>query len=306
MFNRKRHEWEVNLVFIIDSKFKSHLHLEKPDAKKVRTSDVSEGEGYEIQTYPELVKSVAKIAHWNRRYCLFFRGQEADYTRFKKSRGELGEHQSTLRPTYFRPGEGKKTLTMNHRLARKEILEKCCDRLIDTYKFEGSIAIKRYKELQWALIQHYEICPTPLIDLTQSLRVAASISHEGNSKNKFAYVYVLGLPHPNGSITYAVDEDIMIMKLQSICPPEASRPHFQEGYLAGSFPPSEKSSNYEFRRRLLAKFRLNRTKFWSKDFRPIPKNALMPKDDSLLRFFEGIKSDLNLDDEDVRKKMGLV
>lgn len=291
------------MVSTIDTNFKSHFHLTDPDAVKVRTSNVSEDDGFEIQTYQELVRSVAKVAHWNRRYSLFFRGQEIDFTRHNKLRKAT---QSTLRPTYFRPGLDKKILTKSHRLARKKILEECCDRLISSYKFEGSNEIKRYEELQWALLQHYEICPTPLIDLTQSLRVAASIASNKNSKNSFAYVYVFGLPHTNGSITYAVDEDIMIMKLQSICPPEASRPHFQEGYLAGSFPRSEKSIDYEFRRRLLAKFKLNLANFWSKDFRPIPKNALMPQDDDLLKFFDEIKSDLKLDDENVKKKMGLI
>lgn len=291
------------MVFIIDTKFRSHFHLANPLAEKVTTSHVSEGDGYEIQTYPELVRSVAKVAHWNRRYSLFFRGQKTDYNRYNKLRKA---NQSTLRPTYFRPGEGKKSLTKVHRLARKETLERCCSRLIDTYEFEGSNTIKRYEELQWALLQHYEICPTPLIDLTQSLRVAASIASDRNRKDSFAYVYVFGLPHSTGSITYAVDEDIMIMKLQSICPPEASRPHFQEGYLVGSFPRSEKSIDYEFRRRLLAKFRLNLANFWSTNFRPIPKSALMPEDDDLLRFFDGFKSELNLDDENAKKKMGLV
>ena len=113
------------------------------------------------------------------------------------------------------------------------------------------------------------------------------------------------MANSNGSITYAVDEDTMIMKLQSICPPEAVRPHFQEGYLVGSFPRSEKAVDYEFRKRLIAKFRLNLTKFWCNDFSAIPKNALMPKDDDLLRFFDRMRKELNLNDATIKKEMGL-
>ena len=39
---------------------------------------------------------------------------------------------------------------------------------------QGISQMKRFPELSWAVLQHYEICPTPVLDVTQSLRVAAS------------------------------------------------------------------------------------------------------------------------------------
>lgn len=295
------------MVSSIDTSFRSHIHLNDKEHKKIRISTVSEDNGYEVSNYQELVHAVARISQWHRKYSLFFRGQTSDYMKENLKRKS---NQSTLRPTLFRPKPGRKNLSSRYRIYRQEILEKCCKLLIDQFKdkdFEGATEIVRYKELQWALLQHYEVCPTPLVDVTLSLRVAASVASESkNKRGEEAYVYVLGLPHPNGSITYAVDEDLMIMKLQSICPPEASRPHFQEGYLVGAFPPSNVGYDYELRRRLVAKFRLNLTKFWSKEYSAIPDAALMPKNDQMLDFFNSIISDLHLNTDPIREKMGLI
>jgi hypothetical protein len=88
----------------------------------------------------------------------------------------------------------------------------------------------------------------------------------------------------------------------SICPPTALRPHYQEGYLIGEYPTISLEAKAEYRRmeldfsrRLIAKFRLpSPDKFWSKDFRPIPRAALYPASDALQPVAEKIRSSLEL------------
>jgi len=63
----------------------------------------------------------------------------------------------------------------------------------------------------WAILQHYGVCDTPLVDLTHSLRVAASFAHleflkakSKNKRRKYGYVMALAMPYPVGSISYSV------------------------------------------------------------------------------------------------------
>lgn len=131
-----------------------------------------------------------------------------------------------------------------------------------------------------ALLQHYELCPTPLLDVTRSLRVAASFALMDGSEQGF--VFVLGMPYPNGSISHLVDYEARIIDLQSVCPYRALRPHYQEGVLIGRYPwlgTKEAGDNVAYR--LIAKLRLSNAdaKFWSGGFNAIPRKALLPTDD---------------------------
>jgi hypothetical protein len=50
------------------------------------------------------------------------------------------------------------------------------------------------------MLQHYEVCPTPLLDVTHSLRVAASFATEDATDNH-AVLYVIAVPQISGAIT---------------------------------------------------------------------------------------------------------
>ena len=116
--------------------------------------------------------------------------------------------------------------------------------------------------MAWAILQHYEKCDTPYLDLTHSLRVAASFAtNDSNS----GYVYVFGMPYPHGTISHFIDQDIALIHLQSACHYTAQRPHFQEGWLAGSYYLNENArvADQNFSRRLIAKFHINNANsFW--------------------------------------------
>ncbi len=166
---------------------------------------------------------------------------------------------------------------------------KLMSRLSDV-PFEGKEKLGKFPELVWAILQHYEVCDTPLIDVTSSLRVAASFAL--NSSPDDGHLFVFGLPHPSGSISYSVELELLNMRLLSICPPTAHRPYFQEGFLVGSFP-SRRTTRHislDLRGRLIAKFKLVGNSFWDNNFHSIPRNALFPNDDPFEAICRTIKS----------------
>ena len=75
------------------------------------------------------------------------------------------------------------------------------------------------------------------------------------------------------------------IRLLSICPPQALRPHFQEGYLAGTDEITDtydKKTELDFNNRLIVKFELPEEKrFWGRNFHKIPEASLYPKSDPI-------------------------
>ena len=147
---------------------------------------------------------------------------------------------------------------------------------------EGFRELSRKRYIQWSILQHYEVCRTPLLDLTHSLRVACSFA-QLFSENAEAYVYVLGMPYLTNRISINSEHDLVNIRLLSICPPDALRPYFQEGYLAGTTDINyvyENKKELDFRNRLIAKFVIPRSqKFWGEGFDSIPWRVLFPRGD---------------------------
>jgi hypothetical protein len=136
------------------------------------------------------------------------------------------------------------------------------------------------------------------LDVTHSLRIAASFASAND--NREAFVFVLGVPNLSGAVTASAEACLQIIRLSSVCPPSAVRPHIQEGYLLGEYPEmggidqKQHYKHYEtdFGRRLVAKFRFEPARFWSPNFPRVRKGALYPKRDPLLTLANSIKSDL--------------
>lgn len=234
-------------------------------------SKVRLSKGHRIKTYRELVKNIAIIVQQNKRYDMFFRGQSFDY----KDKNE----RTVIYPTICRPEKHpdnsyKKSIrTVTIQIRYEELIN------FSNYIRKNSFYISDYYEYYFALIKHYELIPTPFIDITQSIRTAASFALE---KTDTGFLYVFGLPYAQGSISHFIDLNIVLVKLQSVCPPDAKRPHFQEGFLVGRLPfYPRKTGGDNLGRRLVAKFLLDNTNetFWDSDFTALPKNVLTPKDD---------------------------
>jgi len=267
----------------------SQVSLQTGERQYVR--EVRPSEPLAVRDFPELVESVAAVSFYNPEYALFFRGQPRDYT---------VTEGSTIMPSMFRlNGVGRQT-KRSKRMVRDRFttLQRAEEYLIEEFekRLESSSGrLRQFSEVAWSILQHYEVTDTPLLDVTTSLRVAASFATESGARD--GVLMVLGMPHPHGSISYYVEEQLANVRLLSICPPEACRPFYQEGFVASTFPvrhPEVRGSNHDFARRLIAKFLLPKG-VWSKDFPPIPQAALFPSTDAMLPVVQAVKQRLGDD-----------
>jgi hypothetical protein len=243
--------------------------------------------GVVVGSYAELAERVAELSFRNPDSVLFYRGQSRDHRNIRKN--------TSIKPGIFRvnPKTGKNpdAAELQRRYARLATAELGLLRAYESRGLSGRERVGRYRVLRWAILQHYEVCQTPLLDVTHSLRVAASFAAQGGGEG--AFLYVLGVPNLAGAITASSEEGLQILRLSSICPSIALRPHFQEGYLLGEYPElaslDQKNLYYahevDFGLRLLAKFRFHSGRFWQDQHFPmIPREALYP--DARDEFFQ--------------------
>lgn len=260
--------------------------------------NVTSSAGTLVTSFSELQLEVAKLSCLNKRYVLYFRGQGHDY---------LAGKGSALYPTIYR-GNLSKTV----RESRWKDLEKASELLIDKLSSSGigtqNIRLLRRKPLlQWSILQHYGVVATPLIDVTQSLRVACTFAQldcrEGDTE---AYVYVVALPYVSHRIHIDSEEYMTVIRLLSIAPPNALRPYCQDGFLVGEDVIQEKYYNkteLNLSRRLVAKFRIpvKGDKFWDTES-PMDKESLLPQKDGMLDICNEVKKELEIWPNDNKQK----
>lgn len=242
---------------------------------------------FQVSRFRALVEHVARLAYANPDELLFFRGQDKDYQ--SKAGG------TTLYPAIYR-GDSLAARELRHRF---DLLEQAARLLVERFKvakIHGHRELRQKRYIQWSILQHYEVVATPLLDLTQSLRVACSFA-QMQSTDPTCYIYVLGLPYLTNRISINSEHDIVNIRLLSICPPSALRPYFQEGYLAGTADVTtdfDSKTELDFRNRLIAKFAIPRTNaFWGPGFDQIPETALYPKGDAILELCASLRAELS-------------
>jgi len=242
--------------------------------------------GFYVSTFRHLVEQVAKLSFLNKDFLLFFRGQKSDYKNKIDS--------STFYPTIYR-GEYLTQQELDYRFDKLNSASKILVELFKRNKVEGHAELRRKKLIQWSLLQHYEVTETPLIDVTQSLRVACSFAQLYNTE-KTAFIYVFGLPYYTNRISVNSEYDLINIRLLSISPPQALRPYFQEGYLVGTDDITNDYFNkgeLDLNNRLFAKFEIpNNEQFWGKEFDKIPETALYPKNDTIESICKEIGNEL--------------
>jgi hypothetical protein len=250
--------------------------------KEVRTCT-----GPLVNSYRDLVSLVAELGYRNRRLFLLYRGQRHN----PLARGDSGP---ALYPSIYRPeAPGGRKLSRRKLKARFDALRTAITRLRDRRADLGDSGpgLYRHWEYQAALLQHYELCPTPLLDASSSLRVACSFALREVDGGQ-GFLFVLGVPYPHGCISHFVEDDLALVRLQGVCPPAALRPHYQDGYLLGTMTAMDgfKGSSDNAAYRLVAKYRLNNEqgRFWDGAFQPLPYAALMPARDAFLDTLRGL------------------
>lgn len=236
------------------------------------------GPGNEVRSYRELLTKIAALSYGNQQYTILFRGQRVDYQ--PNTHGGSGVH-SSLYPSILRPGSGRD---------RIELLD---ERFGTLMRMEEALKealwvrdVHQNQIVRWAILQHYEICPTPLLDVTASVQTALSFALLGGSDN--GYLYVLAFPNTTGGVSVSVESMTQIIDLSKLCPPEALRPHFQAGLVVGDYPSIDCREASHAKRgmignnfacRLLTKFKLTQCKTWSSEgFTPTPSSILKPDD----------------------------
>ncbi len=253
--------------------------------KVASNTDVRKGNGCPVGSYMELATKIAELQFRNQNNVLLFRGQNGDFRNRLKN--------TSIKSGLFRPDAKGKNPVREILFKRFETLQMAEEKLVETYVkygFLGKDRIQRSRVLRWSILQHYEVCPTPLLDVTHSLRIAASFASLDNHQDR-AFIYVLGIPNLSGGITASSEAGIQTIRLSSVCPPQAVRPHIQEGYLLGEYPEFDSFKQKElyqayeidFGLRLVAKFYFHPIDFWSSQtFPQVPRDALYPNQDDPL------------------------
>lgn len=268
-----------------------HDHIVNDSSDQVKSAGlpISADEGHPVSSYRDLLKKVAALSYHNSRFQILFRGQTQDYKRKERI-------QSSLYPSIFRhPDRNRGELpdaieisykTLNH---AEELLK---ERMQNQDIYRNQI-------VRWAALQHYEVCATPLLDLTGSLQTALTFATVNRDDG---WLYVFGFPHLNGAVSVSVDSGTQLVNLTQVCPPEALRPHFQQGFLASDYPLPTNYSTHSasgmapnnFSCRLLTKFRLENCESWKAEgFSPLPPTVLFPNDvDEWHPIMEDIKAEI--------------
>lgn len=279
---------------LITSPVKALLSTTSSKRDDSDVASVARDAGHAVHSFNELQDAVARVSYYNAQHDIFLRGQRSDH---RDAKGH-----SSLIATLFRATGRDAVHTVKSNIDK---LTEVSSRLKEIARGRpGFKAVQTTEYVQWALLQHYELCPTPVLDMTRSTRVAASFATwptKSADPPSDRFVYVLGMPHPHGSLTVAYNENIALLNLRNLTPPQARRPHWQEGYLACSFPASTHWDRYDadkktgldlpgrhnFARRLLAKLRIpagSLAKFWDDANPRLPNELLMPADDPVKQF----------------------
>lgn len=250
-------------------------------------SPVAASPGVDVNSYTELVEAIADLTYvFHDRY-LVYRGQIADH----RTRGGLN---SILRPTLFRLSGPRNRLDQ---LKELENLERMLRDMLPDY-VDRIGTILKYREAIWALVQHYGLMPTPLLDVTRSVHVAATFATENPESGGDRFVYVLATAYPNDQISVSTRFSTMLITLQPFLPAEARRHLFQEALLLGRWPMNLRTDSrmHDFSNLLLGKYRIPEEglgAFWDAPHSAISMEALVPNEDPMLRAMLAILNEFN-------------
>lgn len=247
-----------------------------------------------VSSYAELVIVISFLTVMNKRLALLFRGQTQDFPRTVPSL------YRDVWPHWADPGLPPVPIA-GAREYFWDTLTEVEDRVFAVLWEEGLPRwrhVKLTRPAKWAVIQHYDLWPTPLLDFSTSLRVAASFAFGLDPDASRGWLYVIGVRSIRSDLmpllTAAdpslrkkpidkdeLDAEMLTIRLNAVCPPSTLRPHLQEGVLIGRYPfdpPALTSVDvHDAGSVLIAKIELvNDGGFWSRDFPIHTEASLLP------------------------------
>jgi hypothetical protein len=188
-----------------------------------------------VDSYPQLVAVAAFLSVMNKTMVLLFRGQ----------RGNWEPTPALFRREWTPPSKELGAVVLEddraHYLA---LLAKVGDLIYPILKRRGLPRwrhLKKRPPARWAVIQHYELWPTPLLDFTTSLRVAASFAFGCDSRRREGFLFIVGVDSISSDLMTHCGPELAV-RLNSVCPPSAVRPHLQDGVLVGRYSAGEEVS----------------------------------------------------------------
>ena len=155
----------ANTIMVFDAE---HDDIVNSAADDVATPGfgLSNRDGHTVGSYIELLRKVAALSYYNRRFRLLFRGQSADYKTGQDITSDL--YPSILRSLTANRKDRKAQLENAF-----EVLEKAEALLINEIHSRDLV---ESQIVRWAVLQHCEVCRTPLLDVTASLQCALSFA----------------------------------------------------------------------------------------------------------------------------------
>lgn len=276
-------EWEARL--------RAGDHHGMKDLSDTRESaEMMTSEVINVDSYTRLVDIIAFLSVMNKNLVLLFRGQGRDWE----------PKPSLFRTDWTPPGDKiPASLDGGNTAYYWTMLREVGDIVYPVLERHGLPRwrhLRRHQPARWAVIQHYELWPTPLLDFSTSLRIASSFAFGLDPNRREGYLFVAGVGSVRSDLMNFKGTELAI-RLNSVCPPSAVRPHLQDGVLVGQYfredPFSEMPAQGSATAIPIAVFRLinDRGTFWSSQDFPIhTRDSLLPpvEKDALLSDFRNV------------------
>lgn len=274
--------------------------FQKPSGSRVTPGNILLSGPTDVYSYRELLECNAEVASLNTRYSIFYRGQAADY---------FNQHgRVSIQPSIYRGTRRDRPEELEMRFKKLDDMVGCLRRACSKSEFPELVDKLERTVNCWAIIQHYGLFDTPLVDVSQSLRVACAFALDGMKGELVAeegpVVYAVALPFAAGPLTLDDNEELYLMKLDALMPSLALRPFMQESYLVGDEMISRgvgDIANADLRKRVIASFRLRGdSEKWAHEI-GVDARSLMIEDDKFSDLIYKIKalaeSDMNANGE---------
>ena len=237
-----------------------------------------------ITSYKKLIKRFAELSSNNPTIQIMFRGQNKDYRDSKD--------ETLLLPSIYR-NIGNNVDELKRRFA---ILSDATQKLSKRFRGHtyprGLMHLAKHKELCWAILQHYEVCCTPLLDITPDLDSALSFAV---SKSTNGVLYAIGISNHYKAFEHDFDQDMVFLRLDSLMPSTALRPFFQRGCLIGTWPIVDNKfrKKYDVSMRLLAIIEVEKKYLQNSGFNEKGNDFLFPnRGDNIYKICSEIKKGL--------------